>query len=61
MTLETILCGGRRFTSSEALQRFADQVTAAADGRTTDITLVTNRDRQMQVRRAERKAEQAGI
>ena len=32
--LETILIGGKRYTSLEALQRFVDQTTAAADGLT---------------------------
>lgn len=30
--LETVLIGGRRYTSKEALQRFFARVTAAADG-----------------------------
>jgi hypothetical protein len=30
--LETLLCGGRRMTSREALARFLEGVTAAADG-----------------------------
>ena len=30
--LETLLIGGRRFTSLEALRRFTSAVTAAADG-----------------------------
>ena len=29
--LETILCGGKRYTSHEALQRFFERTTAAAD------------------------------
>ena len=30
--LETVLIGGKRYTSLEALQRFAEATTAAADG-----------------------------
>jgi len=30
--LETVLVGGRRFTSREALERFFNRVTAARDG-----------------------------
>jgi hypothetical protein len=38
--LETLLIGGKRFTSLEALQRFAEATTAAADG-TSTITAST--------------------
>ncbi len=31
--LETVLVGGRRYTSVEALERFAARTTAASDGR----------------------------
>jgi hypothetical protein len=34
--LETLLCGGRRMTSREALARFFARVTSAADGQQTD-------------------------
>ena len=34
--LETVLIGGRRFTSDEALSRFFARTTAAADGRVPD-------------------------
>lgn len=30
--LETVLCGGKRFTSLEALQTFVERTTLAADG-----------------------------
>ncbi len=30
--LETILVGGRRYTSQEALERFSERITAAANG-----------------------------
>ncbi len=30
--LESFLCGGRRMTSAEAIQRFCDRLTEAADG-----------------------------
>lgn len=36
--LETVLVGGRRFTSTLALQTFVERTTAAADGTSPDIT-----------------------
>jgi hypothetical protein len=35
--LETVLSGGRRFTSLEAIRRFQDRVTAAADGEPVQV------------------------
>jgi hypothetical protein len=49
--LETILVGGRRFTSRQALERFAARITAAADGEAPPIR--TPRARQQAIERAE--------
>jgi len=35
--LETCLIGGKRYTSKEALQRFADAITAAVDEESTQV------------------------
>lgn len=58
--LETIMVGGCRCTSTEALQRFVEQLTRAVDGPSTGATSC-NRQRQAQVRAAERELEAAGI
>ena len=57
--LESILIGGKRFTSEEAIQRFCDRRTAAADGDT--LPGQTIRQREREIRRAELEAEEAGI
>lgn len=51
--LETILVGGRRFTSAEALERFAAATTAAANGQPPPVR--TTRRRRLAVEAAERK------
>ena len=56
VTLETCLIGGRRFTSREALIRFASRTTAAASGEPPPLR--TPRQRERDVRRAE---EELGI
>ena len=43
--LESILIGGRRFTSVEAIQRFAEKATAAADGDTPPVRTSEQRER----------------
>lgn len=57
--LESILMGGRRLTSSEAIQRFADARTSQADG--TPAPARTSRQRQRDIDRAERNLSEAGI
>ena len=57
--LETMMYGGRRVTSREALDRFFERVTAAADGE--PVPAVTPRQRQRQIERAERRAEELGV
>ena len=57
--LETIRCGGRRFTSREALERFTRAVTVAVDG--PGVNIPTPTPRQADLRRAEEKLDRAGI
>lgn len=57
--LETIVIAGRRFTSAQALQRFADRCSAVADG--DPIPTRTCRQREAALRAAERACDQAGI
>jgi hypothetical protein len=56
--LESILIGGRRFTSLESIQRFAQQSTAAADGNAT--TVRTSRQREREIAAAEAALTEAG-
>lgn len=58
--LETILSGGRRFTSVEAIRRFQAAVTAAADG-VADAKGTTPRQRQRAIEKAEREAARLGV
>ena len=51
--LDSILIGGRRFTSAEAVQRFANRSTAAADG-DTQPSLNSFRQRQPAVEQTDR-------
>jgi hypothetical protein len=57
--LESMLYGGRRVTSLEALDRFFARVTAAADGEPTPAE--TPRQRERQLERAERRARELGV
>jgi len=57
--LESILIGGRRLTSSESIQRFADARTAQANGE--PVPTRTSRQRQAAIDRAERELSEAGI
>ena len=57
--LESILIGGKRFTSAESIQRFCDRRTSAADGNFTPT--LTSRQREKQMDRAEREATEAGL
>jgi len=51
--LETVLVGGRRFTSQEALERFAANTTAASNGETNSPR--TPKQRRQAIERAERQ------
>jgi hypothetical protein len=57
--LETVLCGGRRCTTAEAVARFFAAVTAAASGE--PIRQRTTRQRQADIKRAEREVAGDGI
>ena len=57
--LETILIGGRRFTSAEAVQRFISATTAAADGAAP--TVRTPRRRRLEQAQARDVLHHAGI
>jgi len=57
--LESMMYGGRRVTSLEALDRFFERVTAAADG--APARAETPRQRERQVERAERRADELGL
>ena len=57
--LETILVGGRRYTSQEALERFSERITAAANGEPASRR--TNRQRKAAIGQAERELNAAGI
>lgn len=57
--LATILRGGIRFTSDEAIDRFFAAITSAADG---DVQpALTSLQREREIRKAEREATEAGI
>lgn len=57
--LETVLIGATRRTSSEALARFFQRVTAAADGEPAPVRTPAARERA--IRKAERELAEAGI
>jgi hypothetical protein len=58
--LETILIGGTRHSSLEALQRFSDRATAVADGATSAI-VSTPPARRKAHEKASRELDEAGI
>lgn len=57
--LETICCGGRRFTTREAIQRFFAATTAVSKGH-PPVNVVTM-DRSRQVDAAEQELDKEGI
>lgn len=57
--LETVLIGGRRYTSREALARFSERCTAAADGLT--VPARSSRQRAADQSRAKAELAAAGI
>ena len=60
--LETAVIGGRRFTSTQALQRFAEASTAVANGDVTGTpSNSTSTARQRRIADAERELDEAGI
>ena len=58
--LETILVGGKRFTSIEAIQRFIDATTAAADGVAT-VEPPPSAAQQRKLDRLDRELAEAGL
>ena len=59
--LETVIVGGRRVTSLEAFQRFADGLTADRDGLPATPPPRTSRQRRAAIAAAERQLDAAGI
>jgi hypothetical protein len=57
--LESVLIGGRRYTSIEAIQRFAHQSTAGADGKA--VTTQTAAQRKLAIQQAEAACDRDGI
>ena len=58
--LDSILVGGKRFTSTEAIERFIEQTTTAADGVTAPRT-ETSAAREKRLARVEAELAAAGI
>lgn len=59
--LETIVVGGVRYTSIEAIARFIERTTAASAGASVPAPRPTTRQREAAIRRAERELAKAGI
>jgi hypothetical protein len=59
LKLETVIVGGRRYTSREAIVRFSAAVTEARDGLPSPVR--TPHQRQQSIARADHELEQAGI
>ena len=59
--LESIVVGGVRYTSIEAIQRFIERTTAASAGASVPPPKPTTRQREAAIRRAERALERAGV
>jgi hypothetical protein len=57
--LESVVLGGQRFTSAQALQRFADRTTAAANGEPPPVRTPAQRSRAIE--QAKRELDAAGI
>ena len=57
--LETFLCGGQRYTSTEAIERFIEGTTAAADGKPPPDR--TSSQREKAIAQAEQELKDAGI
>lgn len=59
VVLESVLIGGKRYTSAEALDRFFAALTAQSRGE--PIPVRTSRQRERDIDRAERELAEAGI
>ena len=53
--LQTVLIGGKRYTSRESLQAFVEQTTAAADGDSDTPPVRTSNQRARDIEKAERE------
>ncbi len=59
--LETVVCGAKRYTSIEAIQRFIEATTANSPGADPQPIRRTSRQREAAIRRAEADLQRAGI
>ena len=59
--LETVVVGGKRFTSIEAIQRFIRATTANSPGASAPVPRPTSRQREAAIRKAERELRAAGV
>ena len=59
--LETVMVGGHRCTSAQAIERFHQRVTAAADGQPFESRSSTPRQRKAEVDQAERDLDQMNV
>ena len=59
--LESIMIGGTRCTSQEALQRFFDALTAQAEGQPVQQPQRLTKSRQKQIEAAEKRLSRAGV
>jgi len=62
-TLETVVVGGKRFTSVEAIERFVEKTTANSPGSGSGnpVSRPTTRQAEARLHRAERDLDAAGI
>ncbi|GMV98046.1 MAG: DUF1580 domain-containing protein [Phycisphaerae bacterium] len=61
IVLETVFCGATRCTSSEAIARFFQRLTAARAGGEQARNVPTPRQREREIARAERELAAAGV
>ena len=59
--LESIVVGGQRFTSLEAIGRFIRATTANSPGASAPVPRPTSRQREAAIRKAERELRAAGV
>lgn len=59
--LETVMVGGHRCTSAQAIDRFHHRVTAAADGEPVESPSKTSRQRKNDIARAEQDLARMGV
>lgn len=59
--LETFVEGGRRYTTIEAIARFIERTTANSTGASLPTPRPTSRQREVEIRKAEKESANAGI